>query len=905
MSLSIAINNALTGLNVNQQSLAILSQNIANANTAGYSRQIINQQAVYLDGKGAGVSIDSITRKVDDYLTRAVQGQNSDVGYSNALSDFYGRVQLLLGNPGEQNSIDSYITGFFNSIQSLSQTPDNTTLQRIAVNSGVTLATQIQKLAVELQDLQFQADLEVGDAVRTVNTKLTRIYELNHLISENKAFGKSVAELEDQRDVLVNEVASFIDVNTFLKSDGSLFLTTAGGISILDDNRYQFSYNQVASAATFKNDAAMGALTVAPVDENGVIIRNPNTIATEGASSEITSLLTSGKITALYEMRDTILPGIIAQLDTMAALLRDEVNAIQNSGSGYPGANSYTGTRLVYGQDYSDWTGSVRIGLVDLSGAPIPSAYGDEPNGTPPLLLNLETLNSGNGPGSPSVQSIVDAINQYYGVPQNKAKVGNLNNIQLVSDSTALPNTGASFSFDFNLNNISGSAASFFVTGLQVRDNLAVDITSVTTNVPTVALNPASTYVTSPGNKTVVVNSTAAHNFVNGQTVYLSLPSGAVDGIPASDLSGFFTVSNVTSTSFEIQVNTAATAGGTFGEVGMTATPPYGEAEPGDYVRTAGNGPITVDLSGNIVTPYYDITATVAVIAEDGTLSTSQITYRVNNQQPSMLGRFFGAQAVNNGGELVLPNTIRPLAVAKLVDANGNKLAKINGQYVTDVAGYLKIEGGLTNYLVAIDSLESRELGKQSLSPVQPGTGRGFSHYFDLNDFFKSNHPTSTGDTVNDSALNLEVEKRLINNAGLISRGTIIKSPNPVAANLPPNFTYRLYPSDNSVIARQSLLSTKTLAFTAAGILGATTQTLGGYTGQIVGSTSANAATARTNSNNADALLQGYSLRASSISGVNLDVELANTVFYQNAYAASARVITVANTLFEQLLQAF
>lgn len=905
MSLTLAVNNALTGLNVNQQSLAVLSQNIANANTAGYSRQIINQQAIYLDGVGEGVSIESITRKIDEYLTRAVQGQNSSVGYANALNDFYTRIQLLLGTPGQQDSIDSYINGFFNSLQSLSQSPDNTTIQRIAVNSGVTLATQIQKLAVELQNLQFQADTEIGQGVNTVNTKLNRLFELNQIIAENKALGRSVADLEDQRDVLVNDVASFLDVSTFLKSDGKLFLTTAGGISILDDSRYQLEFSQVSSPDAFKNDATLSALKVTPVDAAGNSIGPSTTLATEGTSSQITTLLTNGKIKALYDLRDEILPGILEQMDTMAANLRDQVNAIHNAGSGYPGSNTYTGTRLVFGQDYSDWTGSVRISVLDQNGVPIAAPYNDEPNGLQALTLNLGTLNTGSGAGTPTVQGIIDAINQFYGIPQNKAKVGNLNNIQLVSDTTALPAASNLFSFDFNINNISSNSSSFFVTGLQVTDDTAVDITSVTQNVPTVALNPLATYVTTAGSNVVTINTTAPHNFGNGDSVYLSLPSGPVDGIAAADLSGIFTISNVTSNSFQINVATNALAGGTFAEAGMTATPPYAQADPGENARGADNGLITVDLSGNPAAVYYNITATVAVRDENGTVSTSQITYRINNQQNALYGRYFGANSLANGGTLVLPNTNFPIATAKLVDADGKEIPKVNGQYVSTDAGYLQLKGQLSTYMLAIDSLDSKELGKLATSPAQPGTNRGFSHYFDLNDFFISNSPTSTGDTLRNSAINMQVEDRIKNNSSLISRGTLAKSLDPVDPTKPPNFTYRLYPSDNSVIANLSGLAAQALTFTAAGGLGVTTQTLSGYTGQIVGSISVNSANAKTNSGNADALLQGYTVRVSAISGVNLDVELANTVIYQNAYAASARVITVANTLFEALLQAF
>ena len=86
MSLSLALNTALSGLNVNQKSLATLSQNIANANNPEYSRKIINQEAVYLQGTGAGVSIRDISR--------SATGPNPKHGMGRAI---FGLIMGAIG----------------------------------------------------------------------------------------------------------------------------------------------------------------------------------------------------------------------------------------------------------------------------------------------------------------------------------------------------------------------------------------------------------------------------------------------------------------------------------------------------------------------------------------------------------------------------------------------------------------------------------------------------------------------------------------------------------------------------------------------------------------------------------------------------------------------------------------
>ncbi|MDE3037451.1 MAG: hypothetical protein KGJ21_03200, partial [Pseudomonadota bacterium] len=146
--------------------------------------------------------------------------------------------------------------------------------------------------------------------------------------------------------------------------------------------------------------------------------------------------------------------------------------------------------------------------------------------------------------------------------------------------------------------------------------------------------------------------------------------------------------------------------------------------------------------------------------------------------------------------------------------------------------------------------------------------------------------------------------QNLQNNPGLVALGQLTQSPPSTALNAPPNYTYERNPGDNSVAQKLSALGLANITFIAAGGLGTTQQSFAGYAGQVIGSAATNAADAKTNDTNANTLLTGYTQQASTANGVNLDTELANTVIYQNAYAASARVITVASTLFDSLLNA-
>lgn len=900
MSLSLALNNSLSGLNINRQSLAVLSQNIANANTQGYSRKIVEQESLYLDGNGAGVSIKDVTRKVDTYLINSIRTQTSSVGKNDTISDYSDRIQILLGKPGNQDSIDASIGSFFNAVQSLAETPENSSLRVNAVNLGKTLAGKVNDLSLGLNELRFQADQDVKLMLSSINSDLKEIEKLNKTISSEKALGKSIAELEDKRDGIIKDLSSYLNVQTYKKSTGEVNITTGSGVSLLDDNVYELSYNAAGSVDSFINDASLAPVEVFMLDEKGNHVGSGKPLITSGVRDGIISYAGGGKLDGLVEMRDKQIPAIIDQLDNLTAVLRDQMNIIHNTGTGYPGASNLTGTHLMVADDYSQWGGKVRIAVLDGNGQPVPSSYPDE-TVTRPLTIDLSNLDTGTGAGQPSVQGIIDEINRSFGVPQAKVELGNLNNIQLVSNTKTIPNTAAQFDFDFNMENISASNSDVFVTGVQVLDDTSTAMTTPTSTAPSVAL--AGTYTTVAGSKTLTINTTGTNNLKEGDQVYLSMPSADIDGISASDFGRLFTVTNVQAGSFDVATSYEATSGGSFTVAGQTAVPRYTQIAAGDSVRTKDDGSFTLDLSGNTTSTYYTIKMNFLVKDGDGNISTSTVSYRVNNDATNLQNMRYSVNAATGDGKIVSPTSLKPIAKASLVDENGNELAIINGAYSTNQKGYLKIEAGNGTSYIAVDTLDSNEQGRPNDTPKLAATNRGFSHYFGLNNFFVDDGDARVSKT-SGSAASLKVEQRLINNPNLIALGGLTASPLPNDTSKPPLYTYERNVGDNSIIQKLAKLGIQSLDFTASGGLGQTKVPLGAYAGQIIGAAATNANLAKTQQTNSQTLLDGYNQRSDSISGVNLDEELANTIIYQNAYSASARIITVVSTLFDTLIQA-
>ncbi len=901
VGLSLSLNNALSGLNVNQQALAVLSQNIANANTVGYSKQTANLQSVYLDGNGQGVSLADVTRKVDDYLVSAVQKQNSVASYNAVLSDYHDRIQLFMGKPGSQDNISAYMDKFFGALQSLSQTPDNPNLQQGVIEAGKNIVYGITSLATGLRDLQWQADKDVKAAVTNINSDLKQIYDLNAAITNAKVLGKSVADLEDKRDILIKNISQYLDVQVGVRDEGAVTISTGSGITILDSNIYQLTYSPQAASANFTEGAVLSPLEVTRVDASGNVLGVPIKLITGGTTDSVVSAIGSGKIRALVDLRDKNIPAILSQLDTLAAGLRDTLNEVHNAGSGFPPSATYSGTRLVNAGASNGWSGNVRIAVLDANGAAVASPYTTQTGGgLVPLTIDLSTLNGGYGEGKPTVQSIIDEINQYYGVPQNKLQLGNLDDIRLASSSKKIPGAGSEFTLDFDLSNRSTSASKFYVTSFAVTDDTNTSVTSVTSDIPSINLASTGTYTTNLGSTTVTVNTDGAHGFVTGQRIYLSAPSSDVAGISASNLGGFFQITNVTSTGFDITVLQEANSGGSFDRSNVTAKPPYATVPAGESLRTVSEGGFTVDVGSNTSSQYYNVTATVVVDDGTGLLKTSQVTYRINNNRSDGLNARFAAQSATLDGVLLEPTSLDPIVTAMLVDEDGNELAKTGRNYNTQQSGYLVIKSNLAGRTVVIDSLDSSEGGIYNGSSTATGSSRNFSHYFELNNLFVSNAPTATGDTVRGSAINLALQQHVLDNPNLLSIGSLTRVPSSDGSK----YVYERTPGDNSVINRMTAYVSDPVSFPAATGLAANSQSFSAYAGNIISITAQQAANADTARKTSQNLLDGFTQRASAISGVNLDTELANTVIYQNAYAASARIISVTNSLFDALLQA-
>src|SRR5215469_6366013 len=233
------LQTALSGLEAAQAAIDTTGQNIANANTPGYSRQSVNmterdpltiQSLSNVTGAGSqlglGVDITSIGRIRDQFLDVQYRGQNTQTSGDNTASTLLGQVQAALAEPGS-SGLSSSLTQFWQSWNALGNTPTGQggagALQAV-IGAGQTVATSLNTLGNELTTLQSQITSQYNTLTDPNSGPIAidakQIASLNTQIAQAQVNGLNPNTLLDQRDQLIDDLSQYSNVNVTTQSNG-------------------------------------------------------------------------------------------------------------------------------------------------------------------------------------------------------------------------------------------------------------------------------------------------------------------------------------------------------------------------------------------------------------------------------------------------------------------------------------------------------------------------------------------------------------------------------------------------------------------------------------------------------------------------------------------------------------
>lgn len=320
MSLSITLFNALSGLQVNQTALQVTSSNVANVNTPDYARKVHDQQNRTLGGIGYGVETAQIVRRIDQFLRRDLMQETTVLGASQVTADYLARMQTMFGSLGNNNALGNSMNDLATAIENVANSPEVAAHRFDAVNEAVEMAQYFNDMGSQVQELRTQADAEIADAVGVINAELEVIAELNAQIANNLVKGLPVGDLQDRRDVAVKKISEYMELQEFTDATGQIRLFTEAGRSLVSGTS--------VSSLSYTTTPYMTANEVYPGTISGITLN--------GTTTDITTEIGGGKLGSLIETRDETLPAMTAQLDQLAAQLRDEVNRVHNRGANTP-----------------------------------------------------------------------------------------------------------------------------------------------------------------------------------------------------------------------------------------------------------------------------------------------------------------------------------------------------------------------------------------------------------------------------------------------------------------------------------------------------------------------------------------------------------------------------------------
>jgi flagellar hook-associated protein 1 FlgK len=348
---------AYTALMAAQAQMAVASANIANADTKGYTEKTANQAAEVDGGVGAGVTITGVTGNVDKLLLKSLIGASSDLGNADTINSYLSQLQQLYGSTGSSSSsgtsLGNTLASFESAVSALSSNPGDASQQANTVQALNAVASQLRGISSGIQNLRGNADQDIASTVSDVNQQLQLIGSLNAQISQATATGQPTGDMEDQRNTALQDVASQMSVSYFTAPNGSLQVYTASGQALVDNAVHPVSYTPASSVSQNTTYSA-----TPPSGFGGIMVNG----------QDITSQLGSGKLAALVNLRDTVLPGAQSQLDQLANQLSSSLNAVHNQGTALVAPTTLTGSAVVTATTPLNATGTARFAVTDQKG---------------------------------------------------------------------------------------------------------------------------------------------------------------------------------------------------------------------------------------------------------------------------------------------------------------------------------------------------------------------------------------------------------------------------------------------------------------------------------------------------------------------------------------------------------
>lgn len=308
-------NTSVSGLLAFQRALDTTSHNITNANTVGYSRQLpefMTRQPQYSGGNwtGSGVDVASINRAYDNFLSGQSRSASSAYNQSSTYATQAERVSNLFGN--STTGLTASMQNFVNSLQSVADTPTSMAARQTMLSQAQTLVDRFKSYDASLRSFDSQVNAAIGSEANAITSLAQGIAELNNRISNGYAqTGQAPNDLLDQRDRMIDELATHVNVSVVKADDNSMNVFIGNGQPLVVGN--------VPATVVATSD---------PYDPT----RKRLAIQSNVGSIDITNSLSGGNLGGILSFRTQMLDPARNTIGQLSVALADVMNQQHNAG---------------------------------------------------------------------------------------------------------------------------------------------------------------------------------------------------------------------------------------------------------------------------------------------------------------------------------------------------------------------------------------------------------------------------------------------------------------------------------------------------------------------------------------------------------------------------------------------
>ncbi len=326
MGLSQGIQNALGGLRATQKGIEVASRNIANANTAGYTKKSLELTNNVAGDRAFGVKIGAVSRQVDRYVQARVQNEYAAFNKLDVQTQFLQHIDNLFGKPGSEGSLDSIVNNVSTSLIDFANSPEQDSTRQQVIENASFLTSQMRDMSAQIQEMRQDTERMIAEEVATANSAMQNIARINYQLTTINQGGDGTADLKDQLDNFIDDLAAILNVRTTEAANGSIKVFTKNGILLVDENANRLEFDERANIgpehlySLDSNERGVGSIFITSGNGNRVDLLQQN--ATN-----------SGRISGLLELRDVVLTSAQDQLDELAHGLATAFNTQKVDGT--------------------------------------------------------------------------------------------------------------------------------------------------------------------------------------------------------------------------------------------------------------------------------------------------------------------------------------------------------------------------------------------------------------------------------------------------------------------------------------------------------------------------------------------------------------------------------------------